>query len=128
MFKLMLSISTGASIGAVMRWQLGIKLNALYPQLPLGTLSANLLGGYIIGLAASYTAQHPNLSPEWRLLIMTGFCGGLTTFSTFSLEVVNLLQQGKFTWAMANISTHVLGSLLMTFLGFATWQAIKQWG
>jgi CrcB protein len=128
MFKLILSISTGASIGAVMRWQLGVKLNALYPQLPLGTLSANLLGGYIIGLAASYTAQHPNLSPEWRLLIMTGFCGGLTTFSTFSLEVVNLLQQGKFTWAMANISTHVLGSLLMTFLGFATWQAIKQWG
>ena len=128
MFKLILSISTGASIGAVMRWQLGLKLNALYPQLPLGTLSANLLGGYIIGLAASYTAQHPNLSPEWRLLIMTGFCGGLTTFSTFSLEVVNLLQQGKFTWAMANISTHVLGSLLMTFLGFATWQAIKQWG
>lgn len=128
MFKLILSISMGASIGAVMRWQLGIKLNALYPQLPLGTLSANLLGGYIIGLAASYTAQHPNLSPEWRLLIMTGFCGGLTTFSTFSLEVVNLLQQGKFTWAMANISTHVLGSLLMTFLGFATWQAIKQWG
>ena len=128
MFKLILSISTGASIGAVMRWQLGVKLNALYPQLPLGTLSANLLGGYIIGLAASYNAQHPNLSPEWRLLIMTGFCGGLTTFSTFSLEVVNLLQQGKFTWAMANISTHVLGSLLMTFLGFATWQAIKQWG
>ena len=128
MFKLILSISTGASIGAVMRWLLGVKLNALYPQLPLGTLSANLLGGYIIGLAASYTAQHPNLSPEWRLLIMTGFCGGLTTFSTFSLEVVNLLQQGKFTWAMANISTHVLGSLLMTFLGFATWQAIKQWG
>ena len=128
MFKLILSISMGASIGAVMRWQLGVKLNALYLQLPLGTLSANLLGGYIIGLAASYTAQHPNLSPEWRLLIMTGFCGGLTTFSTFSLEVVNLLQQGKFTWAMANISTHVLGSLLMTFLGFATWQAIKQWG
>ena len=128
MFKLILSISMGASIGAVMRWQLGVKLNALYPQLPLGTLSANLLGGYIIGLAASYTAQHPNLSPEWRLLIMTGFCGGLTTFSTFSLEVVNLLQQWKFTWAMANISTHVLGSLLMTFLGFATWQAIKQWG
>ena len=128
MYKLILAISTGASTGALLRWQLGLKLNALYPQLPLGTLSANLLGGYIIGLAASYTAQHPNLSPEWRLLIMTGFCGGLTTFSTFSLEVVNLLQQGKFTWAMANISTHVLGSLLMTFLGFATWQAIKQWG
>lgn len=128
MYKLILAISTGASTGALLRWQLGLKLNALYPQLPLGTLSANLLGGYIIGLAASYTAQHPNISPEWRLLIMTGFCGGLTTFSTFSLEVVNLLQQGKFTWAMANISTHVLGSLLMTFLGFATWQAIKQWG
>ena len=111
-----------------MRWQLGLKLNALYPQLPLGTLSANLIGGYIIGLAASYSVQHPNLSPEWRLLIMTGFCGGLTTFSTFSLEVVNLLQQDKFIWAMVNISTQVLGSLLMTFLGFATWQVIKHWG
>jgi CrcB protein len=128
MYKLILAISTGASTGALLRWQLGLKLNALYPQLPLGTLSANLLGGYIIGLAASYTAQHPNLSPEWRLLIMTGFCGGLTTFSTFSLEVFSLLQQGKLMWAMLNISTQVIGSLLMTFLGFATWQAIKQWG
>jgi CrcB protein len=128
MYKLILAISTGASTGALLRWQLGLKLNALYPQLPLGTLSANLLGGYIIGLAASYTAQYPNLSPEWRLLIMTGFCGGLTTFSTFSLEVFSLLQQGKLMWAMLNISTQVIGSLLMTFLGFATWQAIKQWG
>ena len=128
MYKLILAISTGASTGALLRWQLGLKLNALYPQLPLGTLSANLLGGYIIGLAASYTAQYPNLSPEWRLLIMTGFCGGLTTFSTFSLEVLSLLQQGKLMWAMLNISTQVIGSLLMTFLGFATWQAIKQWG
>ena len=128
MYKLILAISTGASTGALLRWQLGLKLNALYPQLPLGTLSANLLGGYIIGLAASYTAPHPNLSPEWRLLIMTGFCGGLTTFSTFSLEVFSLLQQGKLMWAMLNISTQVIGSLLMTFLGFATWQAIKQWG
>jgi CrcB protein len=127
MWKLILVIGSGASVGALMRWQLGLKLNAIYPQLPLGTLSANLIGGYIIGLAASYTAQNPNLSPEWRLLIMTGFCGGLTTFSTFSLEVVSLLQQGKLMWAMLNISIQVLGSLIMTFLGFASWQAIKHW-
>lgn len=128
MFKLILSIIAGASLGALMRWQLGLKLNAVYPQLPLGTLSANLIGGYIIGLAASYIAQHPNLNAEWRLLIMTGFCGGLTTFSTFSLEVVSLLQQGKLLWAMLNISAHVIGALLMTFLGFATWQVLKHWG
>ena len=125
MWKMLLAISGGASVGALLRWQLGVKLNALYPNLPLGTFSANLVGGYIIGLAAGYFAQTPQLSPEWRLLIMTGFCGGLTTFSSFSLEVVTLLQQGKFTWAMLSIGMQVVGSLLMTLAGLSTWQLCK---
>jgi CrcB protein len=125
MGKAMLAIALGASAGAVLRWLLGVKLNGLFPAIPLGTLSANLVGGYIIGFAIAYFAQMPNLAPEWRLLIITGFCGGLTTFSTFSAEVVTLLQQGRLTWAMGAISVHVVGSLLMTLIGMATWQWLK---
>jgi len=125
MGKAMLAIALGASAGAVLRWLLGVKLNGLFPAIPLGTLSANLVGGYIIGFAIAYFAQMPNLAPEWRLLIITGFCGGLTTFSTFSAEVVTLLQQGRLTWAMGAISIHVAGSLLMTLIGMATWQWLK---
>ncbi|MDD5393218.1 MAG: fluoride efflux transporter CrcB [Thiothrix sp.] len=125
MGKAMLAIALGASAGAVLRWLLGVKLNGLFPAIPLGTLSANLVGGYIIGFAIAYFAQMPNLAPEWRLLIITGFCGGLTTFSTFSAEVVTLLQQGRLTWAMGAISIHVAGSLLMTLVGMATWQWLK---
>jgi fluoride exporter len=79
-----LAISFGAAAGALLRWQLGVGMNSLLPNLPLGTLAANLIGGYIIGLAVAYFSQAPNIAPEWRLLIITGFCGGLTTFSTFS--------------------------------------------
>jgi CrcB protein len=125
MGKAILAIALGASAGAVLRWLLGVKLNSLFPAIPLGTLSANLVGGYIIGFAIAYFAQMPNLAPEWRLLIITGFCGGLTTFSTFSAEVVTLLQQGRLTWAMGAISIHVAGSLLMTLIGMATWQWLK---
>jgi CrcB protein len=125
MWKSILAIALGAALGAVLRWVLGLKFNSLFPTIPLGTLSANLLGGYIIGLAIAYFAQMPGLAPEWRLLIITGFCGGLTTFSTFSAEVVTLLQQGRLTWAVGAISVHVAGSLLMTLLGMATWQWLK---
>ena len=118
----MAAIALGASSGAILRWLLGLKLNALFPTLPLGTLAANVIGGYIIGLAIAYFAQMPTLTPEWRLLIITGFCGGLTTFSTFSAEVITLLQQGRIAWAMGAISIHVAGSLLMTLAGLATWQ------
>ncbi|WBH38626.1 Putative fluoride ion transporter CrcB [Pseudomonas aeruginosa] len=82
-----------------------------------GTLLANLIGGYVIGAAIAYFAQAPGIAPEWRLLIITGFCGGLTTFSTFSAEVVSLLQEGRLGWAAGAIATHVSGSLLMTLLG-----------
>ena len=125
MIKPILAIAFGAGCGAVLRWGLGLKLNALFPAIPLGTLAANLLGGYIVGLAVAYFAQMSGLSPEWRLLIITGFCGGLTTFSTFSVEIVTLLQQGRMLVAMSAIGIHVMGSLLMTLAGIATWQWLK---
>lgn len=125
MIKPIIAIAFGAGCGAVLRWGLGLKLNALFPAIPLGTLAANLLGGYIVGLAVAYFAQMPGLSPEWRLLIITGFCGGLTTFSTFSVEIVTLLQQGRMLVAMSAIGIHVMGSLLMTLAGIATWQWLK---
>ena len=114
------AISLGASAGAVLRWLLGRWLNALYPSIPPGTLAANLVGGYLIGIAVAFFAGQPGLAPEWRLMIITGFLGGLTTFSTFSAEVTTLLQQGRLLSAGAAISIHVGGSLVMTILGLAT--------
>lgn len=125
MWKAIVAISIGSSIGAVLRWFLGTQLNSLFPTIPPGTLTANLVGGYIVGLAIAYFSQAPDISPEWRLLIITGFCGGLTTFSTFSAEVVTLLQQDKLTWAMSAIAIHVSGSVVMTLAGLATWQLLK---
>jgi len=122
MWKPILAISLGAALGALARWQLGLKLNSIFPSLPPGTLAANLIGGYVIGLAVAYFAQEPNIAPEWRLLIITGFSGGLTTFSTFSAEVVSLLEADRLAWAMGSIATHVIGSLAMTLAGLATWQ------
>lgn len=116
----LMAISFGASAGAILRWLLGLSLNSLLPAIPLGTLTANLLGGYLIGLAMAVFAGHPDLAPEWRLLVITGFLGGLTTFSTFSAEVTALLQEGRLLVAGLAISVHVVGSLLMTFLGIAT--------
>lgn len=120
-----LAISLGAAAGALFRWQLGVRLNSLFPAVPPGTLAANLIGGYIIGLAVAYLAQAPHLAPEWRLFIITGFCGGLTTFSTFSAEVVTRLQEGQLTWAMGAIAIHVAGSLLMTLAGLATGRLLE---
>jgi CrcB protein len=120
MFQSIAVISAGASTGAVLRWILSNKLNPLLPGLPLGTLASNLIGGYLIGVAIAWFANNPSISPEWRLLIITGFLGGLTTFSTFSAEVVMLLQQHKLGWALGTMSTHVAGSLIMTMLGIAT--------
>jgi len=125
MWKPILAISLGSTLGALLRWRLGNQLNSLSPTLPPGTLTANLVGGYIIGLAIAFFAQAPEIAPEWRLLIVTGFCGGLTTFSTFSAEVVTLLQQGRLTWAVGAIAIHVSGSLLMTLAGLASWQMLK---
>jgi CrcB protein len=126
MWKSLIAISLGAALGALMRWQLGVRLNSLFPSLPLGTLAANLVGGYLVGLAVAYFAQAPQIAPEWRLLIITGFCGGLTTFSTFSAETVSLLQEGRLGVAAAAIAAHVTGSLVMTVAGLATWHALRQ--
>ena len=99
MLHSILAISIGASLGAVSRWLLGLSLNTLFPAIPPGTVAANLIGGYLIGVALAVFAAAPNLAPEWRLLIITGFLGGLTTFSTFSAEVTTLIQQGRFSMA-----------------------------
>ncbi|WP_018987084.1 fluoride efflux transporter CrcB [Methylophilus methylotrophus] len=122
MWKSVIAISVGASLGALLRWQLGLKLNSLVPALPLGTLSANLIGAYIIGFAIAYFSQVPQLSPEARLLIITGFCGGLTTFSTFSAEVFTQLQNSQILWALRTTLVHIVGSVLLTFLGFVSFQ------
>lgn len=120
MWKSIVAIAAGAALGALARWQLGALLNRLFPQVPPGTLAANLIGGYLIGLATGFFGTMPALAPEWRLLIITGFCGGLTTFSTFSAEVTSLLQQGRAGWAGGAILIHVAGSVIMTFAGLGT--------
>lgn len=121
-----IAIALGASVGAWLRWGLGLWLNPTFPELPLGTLSANLLGGYLVGFAVAFFMQHPGLSPEWRLLIITGFLGGLTTFSTFSAETVTLLMRGQYLWGSLIIMAHLGGSLLMTVLGIQTIKWIQQ--
>ena len=102
-----------------------MSLNALFPVIPLGTLVANLIGGYLISIALAIFAHYPGLGPEWRLFVITGFLGGLTTFSTFSAEVTVLIQEGRILWATGAISAHVIGSLVMTMLGLATVSAFK---
>jgi CrcB protein len=114
------AISVGASLGALLRWWLGLALNGLFPTIPPGTLVANVIGGYLVGLAIAFFATYSALAPEWRLLVITGFCGGLTTFSTFSAEIVALLQQGRATLAFVAAGAHLAGSLLATFAGIAT--------
>lgn len=114
------AVAVGAALGALLRWALSAGLNGLWPALPPGTLLANLLGGYAVGLALAVFAQHPGLAPEWRLFVVTGFLGGLTTFSTFSAEVVGLLQAGRWGWAGAAVAAHLAGSLLATVAGLAS--------
>ena len=120
--KAVAAICAGASVGALLRWVLGLRMNAWVPLLPMGTLAANLIGGYVVGVAVAFFADTPHLSPEWRLLVITGFCGGLTTFSTFSAEAVELLQHGGLARMAALVGLHLAGSLLMTVAGIATWQ------
>lgn len=115
-----LAVCVGASLGAILRWKISVTLNALFPEIPPGTWLANMLGGYLIGIAIAFFSQHSAVDPEWRLLVIKGFLGGLTTFSTFSAEVVTLLQEGRLMWAGIATLAHVIGSLGMTWLGMAS--------
>ena len=113
------AISLGAALGALLRWWLGLRLNALVPAMPLGTLAANLIGGFLVGVAIALFDRHPGLAPEARLFVITGFLGGLTTFSTYSAEVVTLLESGEYGWAGATAIAHLAGSLALTAVGIA---------
>jgi len=123
-----IAVGGGAAVGAWLRWGLGMALNPLFPTLPLGTLAANLIGGLLIGFAMELLTRHAVLPPEVRLLVVTGFLGGLTTFSTFSAEVVTLLLRREWLWGSITIGGHVLGSLAMTIAGIAAMRAVYAWG
>ena len=116
-FSSAFAVIAGGAIGSWLRWVLAVLLNPLLPVLPLGTLTVNLVGGFIIGAAMGVFGQFQDTSPELRLFVTTGFCGGLTTFSAFSAETVSLLLRQQYAWTAAIISTHLVGSLLMTLLG-----------
>jgi len=116
-FQTFFAIGGGAALGAWLRWGLGLLLNPVFPTLPLGTLAANLLGGFLMGMAMQFLIEHALLAPELRLAITTGFLGGLTTFSTFSAETVTLLLRAEYFWVLAIVLVHVIGSVAMTLGG-----------
>ncbi|KRG39504.1 camphor resistance protein CrcB [Stenotrophomonas pictorum JCM 9942] len=120
-----LAIGVGATIGAWLRFALSIWLNPVHGTVPLGTLAANLLGGYAVGLALAFFISHPELPPQWRLFVVTGLLGGLTTFSSFSAEVVDLLQRQQLGWGLLTIALHLGGSLSMTALGWWSWRLAR---
>lgn len=120
-----LAVALGAAVGAVLRWVLGMGFNAMWPTLPAGTLLANWLGAYAIGVLAALFSAHPGVSDTTRLLLMTGLLGGLTTFSTFSLEVVSLMQRQLWWPALTHISLHVLGSIALTLAGMASVNVLR---
>ncbi len=119
----LLAVFVGAGLGACARFGLGQAMNHWLPQMPLGTLAANLIGGYLVGVAIAFLAWRSELSPLWRLFIITGALGGLTTFSTFSVEVVAALERGEPGWALVTAAAHLVGSLLLTALGLWTVRA-----
>ena len=120
MWRAIVALCVGGSVGTLLRWWLGATLNAHFPTIPPGTLAANLIGGYVVGVAIAFFGTYEALAPEWRLFVITGFCGGLTTFSTFSAEIVTLMQQGRALWALGAAALHLLGSVVMTFAGIGT--------
>ena len=124
----MIAVGGGAAIGAWLRWWLGILLNPVFPTVPLGTLAANLIGGLLMGLAMEVMMRHTVVSAEARLLVTTGFLGGLTTFSTFSGEIVTLLMRKEYLWGSIAVASHVVGSLVMTALGILLVRTVYAWG
>ena len=119
-----LAVGLGAACGAWLRWGLALWLGGGHGRLNLGTLAANLGGGYLVGLALGFVSAYPHISPQWRLFAVTGFLGGLTTFSAFSGESVLLMQRGDYGWALAHSALHLLGSIACCIAGFATWRAL----
>jgi CrcB protein len=119
-----LAVGAGAACGAWLRWALSLALNPRVPAFPLGTLAANLVGGYLVGLAVAWFGARADLDPAWRLLAITGFLGGLTTFSTYSAEVVDALLRGAFATGVALALAHLAGSLVLTWLGILTYRAL----
>ena len=120
-----LAIFCGAGFGALLRAGFNLATVSIGSTIPLGTLISNMVGGYLVGIAVAFFGNNPDLSPEWRLFIITGFLGGLTTFSSFSAEVIGFIQRGEMTWALGTARLHLLGSLALTFLGILTYQALK---
>ena len=123
-----LAVGGGAAAGAWLRWALGELLNPVFPTLPLGTLAANLIGGLMMGMAMELLTRHASMPPEVRLLVTTGFLGGLTTFSTFSGEVVTLLLRREYLWGSITIASHLVGSIILTIAGIALIRALYAWG
>jgi len=126
MYQSVLAVALGGALGSLARWLLGLRLNGIFPQLPLGTFAANILAGYIIGVAIAFFTRLPDIPSEWRLFVVTGMMGGLSTFSTFSAEVVAHLQEGRYGWAAGEVVIHVSASLIMTILGIATVSAVAR--
>jgi len=122
------AVGAGAAVGAWLRWGLSIALNPVFPTIPFGTLAANLVGGLLMGVAMELITRHTLLSPEARLLVTTGFLGGLTTFSTFSAEVTTLLVRREWIWGLLTIGLHVVGSVALTMVGILAARAVFSWG
>jgi CrcB protein len=122
-----LAVGFGAALGAWARWFLGLALNPLFLALPLGTLAANVIGGYLVGVAVGLFHLNTHFPLAWKLFAITGFLGGLTTFSTFSAEVVERLLAGQPAWAIGLASVHLAGSLAATYLGLLTVGATRIW-
>ena len=120
------AVGIGAALGAWLRWCLSMWLNPRLPMFPLGTLASNLIGGYLVGIAVAFFALRSDLPVEWRLFVITGFLGGLTTFSTYSAEVTDLLMRGAYVTASALALTHVAASIVLTIAGFATFQFLTR--
>ena len=118
------AVMLGGSLGAVLRWGLSVTLNHRWSAMPLGTWLSNLLGGFLVGVAVAWFSKHADMDPAWRLFVITGLLGGLTTFSSFSAEVVSMLQNERYQWALATVALHVLGSLLMTVVGI---RLVESW-
>ena len=125
MWLSILAIFFGVGLGALLRAAFNFLTVGAASIIPLGTLLSNMIGGYLIGIAIAFFGNNPNLSPEWKLFVITGFLGGLTTFSSFSAEVVGFMQRGELSWALGTALLHLLGSLALTFLGILTYQALK---